>query len=83
MKTLKFKHNEKNITIKGEWDKDTFTAQAFAGKKEMSAPYSVTKEPPKDGMLADDSFLEDAAMNAAKNDVESGEFLAQMAQIDG
>ena len=34
MATLKFKHEDKNYTVKGEWDKNTFTAQAFQGKKE-------------------------------------------------
>ena len=44
MATLKFKHEDKNYTVKGEWDKNTFTAQAFAGKKAASAPFSVVKK---------------------------------------
>ena len=73
MKTLKFKHEDKNYTVKGEWDKNVFTAQAFAGKKEASAPFSVKKEKTKGAVLADDEILENVAMEAAKNDVISGE----------
>lgn len=73
MKTLKFKHNDKNYTVKGSWEKDTFTAQAWAGKKEASAPFTITKEKPKDGVLADDEALENIVMQAAKNDVINGE----------
>ncbi len=73
MKTLKFKHEDKNYTVKGEWDKDTFTAQAFAGKKEAGAPFAVVKEKVKGGLLAEDDALENAVMEAAKNDVITGE----------
>ncbi|MBL4855288.1 MAG: hypothetical protein JKY25_13770 [Robiginitomaculum sp.] len=72
MKTLKFKHEDKNYTVKGEWDKKTFTAQAWQGKKEASAAYSVQKEKIKDGTLADDEALETVVMEAAKNDVLNG-----------
>ncbi len=72
MKTLKFKHEDKNYTVKGEWEGDTFTAQAFIGKKEASAPFTITKEKPKDGTLADDEALENIVMEAAKNDVING-----------
>ena len=74
MATLKFKHEDKNYTVKGEWDKNTFTAQAFAGKKAASAPFSVVKEKLKDGQMADDSALEEAVLEAAKNEVVSGEY---------
>lgn len=73
MSTLKFKHEDKNYTVKGEWDGKTFTAQAFQGKKEASDTFSVVKEKVKDGVLADDSALEAAVMEAAKNDVLSGD----------
>ncbi|MEE9272509.1 MAG: hypothetical protein V3U57_04500 [Robiginitomaculum sp.] len=73
MKTLKFKHEDKNYTVKGEWDKDTFTAQTFQGKKEASGVFSVAKEKVKDGVLADDAALETVVMEAAKNDVINGE----------
>ena len=73
MKTLKFKHNDKNYTVKGEWKKDTFTAQAWHGKKEASAAFSIQKQNPKDGALADDEALENAVMEAAKNEVINGE----------
>jgi len=73
MKTLKFKHEDKNYTVKGEWDKKTFTAQAWQGKKEASAAFSIQKEKIKDGTLADDEALETVVMEAAKNDVLNGE----------
>ena len=73
MATLKFKHEEKNYTVKGEWDGKTFTAQAFQGKKEASDTYSVVKEKVKDGVLAEDTALEEAVMEAAKNDVLNGD----------
>lgn len=74
MATLKFKHEDKNYTVKGEWDKNTFTAQAFAGKKIASAPFSIIKEKVKKGQMADDSALEDAVLEAAKNEVVSGQY---------
>lgn len=74
MATLKFKHEDKNYTVKGEWDKNTFTAQAFAGKKAASASFSVVKEKLKDGEMADNGALEGAVLEAAKNEVISGEY---------
>ncbi len=79
MATTKFNHDGKNYTLKGEWDKKTFTAQAFAGKKPASAPFSVVKEKLKTGALADDDALENAALQAAKNEVISGEYQADEA----
>ncbi len=76
MTTIKFKHEDKNYTVKGEWKKNTFTAQAFAGKKTASAPFSVVKEKLKDGQMAGDDALESAVMEAAKNEVVSGEYQA-------
>ncbi|PHS42034.1 MAG: hypothetical protein COA91_01330 [Robiginitomaculum sp.] len=73
MKTLKFTHEEKSYTVKGEWDKDTFTAQAWQGKKQASAPFSIQKEKIEKGTLADDEALEGVVMEAAKNDVVNGE----------
>jgi len=73
MKTLKFKHDDKNYTVKGEWDKKTFTAQAWHGKKQASATFSIQKEKIKDGTLADDEALETVVMEAAKNDVVNGD----------
>ncbi len=72
MSTLKFKHEDKNYTVKGEWDKNTFTAQAFQGKKEASAVFSIEKAKVKDGELADDDALANVVMEAAKEDVISG-----------
>ncbi len=74
MATLKFKHKDKNYTVKGEWSKNTFTAQAFAGKKIASSPFSVVKEKVKGGEIAGDDALENAVLEAAKNEVISGEF---------
>lgn len=73
MKTLKFKHEDKNYTVKGEWVKNTFTAQAFQGKKEASAAFSVEKTKVKNGELADDAALETIVMDAAKDEVINGE----------
>jgi len=72
MATLKFKHEDKNYTVKGAWEKDTFTAQAYIGKKTVSEPFVLTREKPKDGVLADNSALESAVLEAAKNDVITG-----------
>ncbi|PHR91236.1 MAG: hypothetical protein COA69_12035 [Robiginitomaculum sp.] len=72
MKTSKFGHDGKNYTLKGEWDRNTFTAQAFAGKKPASSPFMVVKEKLKDGVVADDEALENAVMDAAKSEVISG-----------
>ncbi len=74
MKTLKFKHEDKNYVVKGEWKKNVFTAQAFNGKKEASSPFAVTKEKVKDGVLADDEVIETVAMEAAKDEVINGDF---------
>jgi len=73
MTTLKFKHEDKNYTVKGEWEKDTFTAQAFQGKKEASSMFSIEKTKTKDGELADDDALANAVMDAAKDEVINGE----------
>lgn len=72
MATLKFKHEEKNYTVKGEWDKNTFTAQAFQGKKEASSVFTMEKTKVKDGELAEDDALANAVMEAAKDDVING-----------
>lgn len=74
MKTLKFSHEDKNYTVKGEWEKDTFTAQAFAGKKVASSAFAVVKEKLKGGVLAEDADLEAAVMESAKNEVVAGEY---------
>lgn len=74
MKTLKFSHDGKNYTVKGEWDKNTFTAQAFAGKKEASSPFSVVKGKVKDGLMAEDTALEEAVLESAKSEVIAGEY---------
>ncbi len=71
MATLKFKHDNKNYTIKGEWKKNVFSAQAWHGKKEASAIFSIEKTPVKDGELADDNDLANVVMEAAKSDVIS------------
>jgi len=73
MKTLKFKHDDKNYTVKGEWTKNTFTAQAFHGKKEASDPFTMTKEKVKGSVIADDEALETVVMEAAKSDVINSE----------
>ncbi|MCF6221702.1 MAG: hypothetical protein L3J65_11370 [Robiginitomaculum sp.] len=72
MATLKFKHEDKNYTVKGEWDKNTFTAQAFQGKKEASTVFSMEKTKVNDGELAADDALANAVMEAAKDDVING-----------
>ena len=53
MTTLKFKHEDKNYTVKGEWVKNTFSAQAWQGKKEASSVFSIEKTTPKDGEVLD------------------------------
>jgi len=73
MRTLKFKHEDKNYTVKGEWDKNTFTAQAFQGKKEASDPFTMTKEKVKGGVMADDEALENVVLEAAKDGVINGD----------
>ena len=73
MTTLKFKHEDKNYTVKGEWDKDIFTAQAYQGKKEASSMFSIEKTKAKEGELADDDALANAVMEAAKDEVINGE----------
>ena len=72
MTTLKFKHEDINYTVKGEWAKNVFSAQAWQGKKEASAIFSIEKTTPKDGELADDDALASAVMEAAKADVTTG-----------
>ena len=72
MKNLKFSHEGKNYVVKGEWDNNVFTAQAYAGKKTVSAPFTIAKDS-VDGTVADDEALENAVLEAAKNDVISGE----------
>lgn len=74
MKSMKFEHDVKKCTVKGEWVKKTFTAQAFAGKKPASDPFHVTKEKLKKGEIADDAALEEVVMEATKNEVVSGEY---------
>lgn len=74
MKSMKFSHDGKNYTVKGEWDKKTFTAQAFAGKKAASSPFAVVKEKVKGSVLADDAALEDAVMDSAKSEVIAGDY---------
>jgi len=76
MKSMKFEHDGTKYTVKGEWEKDTFTAQAFAGKKPASDQFVVKKEKLKKGELAEDSALENVVMEAAKNEVLSGEYNA-------
>jgi len=72
MTTLKFKHEDKNYTVKGEWVKNIFSAQAWQGKKEASSVFSIEKTTTKDGELADDDALAKAVMEAAKAEVVSG-----------
>ena len=72
MTPLKFKHEDKNYTVKGEWKKNTFTAQAFQGKKEASSVFSIEKPKSKDDALADDDALANAVMEAAKDEVING-----------
>jgi hypothetical protein len=74
---MKFSHDGKNYVVKGEWEKNTFTAQAFAGKKIASDPFHVTKEKKKGVTLADDADLESVVMEAAKNEVIDGTFNAE------
>lgn len=74
MKSLKFSHDGKNYVVKGEWDKKTFTAQAFQGKKTASDPFEIKKTASKGGKLADDADLENAVMEAAKDEVVSGNY---------
>ena len=73
MKTLKFKHEDKTYTVKGEWNKNTFTAQAWQGKKQASSLFSIEKEKVKKGSLADDEALETVVLEAAKDDVINGD----------
>jgi len=44
MAKLNFEHDGAKYAVKGEWDGNTFTAQAFKGKKEASDPFSITKD---------------------------------------
>jgi|GEM_PF-736722 len=70
MAKLNFEHDGAKYAVKGEWDGNTFTAQAFKGKKEASDPFSITKE--AKGDMADDAELEAVVMNSAKDDVIAG-----------
>ncbi len=70
MAKLNFEHDGAKYAVKGEWDGNTFTAQAFKGKKEASDPFSITKE--AKGDMADDVELEAVVMNSAKDDVIAG-----------
>jgi hypothetical protein len=75
MVTLKFKHDNKNYTVKGEWVKNAFSAQAWHGKNECSSIFSIEKTTPKDSELADDDALATAVMEAVKAEViKGGEF---------
>lgn len=76
MANTKFSHDGKNYTIKGEWDKNTFTAQAFAGKTAASHVFSVEKPTKKGTQVADDKSLEEIVIDSVKQDVESGEYQA-------
>lgn len=69
MAKMNFEHDGAKFTVKGEWDGDTFTAQAFKGKKPASDPFTLKKEKKN---MADDSALEAAVMESAKDDVVSG-----------
>ncbi len=73
MATLKFKHHDKNYTVKGEWDKNIFSAQAWCGQKEVSSIFSLDKTSLKKGELADDDQLAEAVMVTAKAEVIGGE----------
>lgn len=70
MAKLNFEHEDQKFAVKGEWDGNTFTAQAFKGKKAASDPFSITKDPKAE--TADDEALEAVVMNSAKEDVISG-----------
>lgn len=70
MAKLNFEHDSQKFAVKGEWDGDTFTAQAFKGKKPASDPFSIKRAKGKDA--APDSVLEETVLAAAKNDVMSG-----------
>ncbi len=70
MAKLNFEHDGQKFAVKGEWDGNTFTAQAFKGKKEASDPFSITKDAEAD--MAEDEALEAVVMNSAKEDVISG-----------
>lgn len=73
MTTLKFKHDNKNYTVKGEWVKNVFSARAWHGKKESSAIFSIEKTTAKDSVLADDDALATAVMEAVQAEVVKGE----------
>ena len=73
MTTLKFKHDDKNYTVKGAWDKNVFSAQVWHGKKEASSIFSIEKTKQKDAELADDDALASAVMEAAKAEAIKGD----------
>ena len=75
MAKLNFEHDGAKYAVKGEWDGNTFTAQAFKGKKEASDPFSITKDAKAD--MADDEALEAVVMNSAKDDVIDGNGLTE------
>jgi len=78
MSKLNFEHEGAKFTVKGEWDGDTYTAQAFKGKKEASDPFSVTRDK-KDKNPASDEALQNAVLTAAKDDVISGNGVSESA----
>lgn len=71
MAKLNFEHDGGKYSVKGEWEKNTFTAQAFKGKTPASDPFLI--ERPKGKDCAPDDVLETTAMEAAKADVISGD----------
>lgn len=71
MAKLSFEHDGEKYNVKGEWEGDTFTAQAFKGRKAASDPFSITKDKKADS--ASDDVLEQTVLSAAKNDVISGD----------
>lgn len=70
MAKMNFEHDEQKFSVKGDWDGNTFTAQAFKGKKPASDPFSITKD--ANAEHADDDALEAVVMNSAKDDVIAG-----------
>ena len=70
-----FEHNGEKYTVKGEWDGNTFTAQAFLGRKKASDPFEIKRPKGKD--VAPDDVLEQTVFNAAKNDVIHGDGVSE------
>ncbi len=75
MAKLNFEHDSQKFAVKGEWEGDTFTAQAFKGKKPASDPFAIKRAKGKDA--APDSILEETVLNAAKNDVINGDGVSE------